>query len=110
MRRCVAALLICLLVPNAWAYSGVAEEDVRSEPKAQPNRESDQTQALRDVVKQLRAARYKDIEIVPQVFVARAKSPSGEEVTIFIDVETMRAMELGSGPHAEGSGSLLRKR
>jgi hypothetical protein len=105
MRPYATALLICLVAPSAWAYSGLpTEEDLRSEPKAQSSREADHAPVLRDVVKQLRAARYKDIEIVPQVFVARAKNPRGEDVTIFIDVGTMRAVELGKPP-AEGAGT-----
>ena len=106
MHRCIAALLVCLLAPNAWAHAGWATEDAMAgEPQAEPSRPADQAPALRDVVKQLKAARYKDIEIVPQVFVARAKSPSGEDVTIFIDVETMRAVELGRPP-AEATGAM----
>lgn len=105
MRRYLAAVLVCSLAPNAWAYSGsTTEEAVRKAPQAPASRESDHAAVLRDVVKQLKAARYKDIEIVPQVFVARAKNQSGEEVTIFIDVETMRAVELGKPP-AEASGT-----
>jgi hypothetical protein len=105
MRPYAAALLVCLVAPSAWANPGLAtEEDMRREPKAPSSREAEQAPALRDIVKQLRAARYKDIEIVPQVFVARAKNPSGEDVTIFIDVDTMRAVELGKPP-AEGAGT-----
>jgi hypothetical protein len=52
------------------------------------------TQILETLRQALINASFKDVVIVPQIFVAIAKTPDGKRSTLLVDATTMQAMEL----------------
>lgn len=48
-----------------------------------------------ELKKKVEAVGFKDVEVVPQMFVVIAKKPDGRGVSMIVDAETLQALQLG---------------
>jgi len=56
-----------------------------------------------ELKKKVEAVGFKDVEVVPQMFVVIAKKPDGRGVSMIVDAETLQALQLGDdGPEQGG--------
>jgi len=56
-----------------------------------------------ELKKRVEEVGFKDVEVVPQMFVVIAKKPDGRGVSMIIDAETLQALQLGDdGPDHGG--------
>ncbi len=53
-----------------------------------------------ELKKKVEKVGFKDVEIVPQMFVVLAKKPDGRGVSMIVDAQTLQALQLGG----DGSG------
>ncbi len=57
-----------------------------------------------ELKKRVEEVGFKDVEVVPRMFVVLAKKPDGQSVSMIVDADTLQALQLGAdGPDQGGS-------
>jgi hypothetical protein len=57
-----------------------------------------------ELKKRVEEVGFKDVEVVPQMFVVVAKKPDGRGVSMIVDAETLQALQLGDDGPDQGGG------
>jgi hypothetical protein len=55
-----------------------------------------------ELKKRVEEVGFKDVEVVPQMFVVVAKKPDGRGVSMIVDAETLQALQLGGDSPDQG--------
>ena len=80
--------LIIMLVPAQLGATTVEKEPSRDYSKLL---DKENVEFLRNLAMLLPAQGFKDVEIIPQMFVATAKNGDGQTKTLIVDYNTLKA-------------------
>src|SRR4051794_28709219 len=97
MRMFVIPFLLTALAQPAWAQQPPPVTDPMDTPNAEKSAESEVLMKLQEVQKKLEQGGFKDVQIIPQAVLVRAKDKDNKPVMMLIDTETMVAIQL-TGP------------
>jgi parvulin-like peptidyl-prolyl isomerase len=104
MRILAIPLLLAALAQPAWAQQQPTVADPTAVPNAERSFESERLMKLQDIQKKLEQAGFKDVEIIPEAVLVRAKKDD-KSVMMIIDAETMTAIQLTGPSPSETTGS-----
>jgi hypothetical protein len=86
--RFLIPLALLLIPPTHLAAATVISEPARNYSKLL---EKENVEFLRNLAMLLQAQGFKDVQIVPQMFVATAKDHDGKVKTLIVDYNTLKA-------------------
>ena len=102
MRR-IATIVFVLAAAHAASARGEPPATAGNAPEPGISSEASHAAAVADVKKKVEQVGFKDVEVVPSMFVVVAKTPDGKGVSLIVDAETMQALQLGGDDHGAGS-------
>lgn len=110
MRYTLAATAVMLVAAQFASARGEPPSATSPEPPAKFNadrpgaKNGDRLAAknAEELKKKVEEVGFKDVEIVPQMFVVLAKKPDGKGVSMIVDAETLQALQLGGDDPDQG--------
>jgi hypothetical protein len=105
MRPLIVAVISAALAQAASAQPSMVKADPLAEPNAQMNAEMEVLMKLHEFAKKLEDAGFKEIQILPQAVLVRAKNKSDKPVMMLVDTDTMVGIQLQTTPQSEATGS-----
>jgi hypothetical protein len=105
MRPLIVAVISAALAQTAWAQPSNVKTDPLAEPNAQMSAEAEVLMKLDEFAKKLEDAGFKEIQIVPQAVLVRAKDKFDKPVMMLVNTDTMVGVQLQTAPESETTGS-----
>ena len=102
MRYAIATAAVVLVAAQFASARGEPPNAASPEPPANLNTQRPAAKSTEELKKKVEEVGFKDVEIVPQMFVVLAKKPDGQGVSMIVDAETLQAVQLGGGPDQDG--------
>ena len=96
------AVIALTLVAGQVAFARAEPPHTAGAPPSNFSAERPAVSSAEELKKKVEEVGFKDVEIVPQMFVVLAKKPDGRGVSMIVDAQTLQALQLGE---EEGSGS-----
>jgi hypothetical protein len=90
---------LLILLTLALSTAAIAGPSSTKPKKTDPSEEAGQ-RFIRKLTSVVSKAGYKNIELAPHIFILFATNKNGEKVTLVVDTEQMRALELRDRPNA----------
>jgi hypothetical protein len=90
----LALCVACTTGASAEARSAPVSLGPTDTAESQISADAEAMQALEVLNKRLEQAGYKDVQIVPQAIVVRAKDGKGNPALLLVDTETLMALQL----------------
>jgi hypothetical protein len=105
MRLLIVAVISAALAQAAWARPDKVKTDPLAEPNAQMSAEAEVLMKLEEFAKKLEDAGFKEIQIVSQAVLFRAKDKFDKPVMMLVNTDTMVGVQLHTAPESETTGS-----
>ena len=105
MRYAIAAAAVMLVAAQFASARGEPPNAASPEPPANLNTQRSAAKSADELKKRVEEVGFKDVEIVPQMFVVLAKKPDGRGVSMIVDAETLEALQLGGDGPDQGGDS-----
>jgi hypothetical protein len=100
--RYFAATALMLIAAQFASARGEPPNAADAPPQSNLNADRP-AKSTEELKKRVEAVGFKDVEVVPQMFVVVAKKPDGRSVSMIVDSETLQALQLGTdGPDQGG--------
>lgn len=97
--RHIAAIALMITAAQFAFARGEPPDAKGAQPPASAGAERRAAANTDELKKRVEAVGFKDVEVVPQMFVVVAKKPDGGGVSMIVDAETLQALQLGGdGP------------
>jgi hypothetical protein len=74
------------------------------QPPANLNAQQPAVKSTEELKKRVEEVGFKDVEVVPRMFVVLAKKPDGQGVSMIVDADTLQALQLGGDGPDQGGG------
>jgi len=98
------ATVAALLVAGQFAFArGEPPHAAGVEPPSNLGASRLAAANVEELKKRVEEGGFKDVEIVPQMFVVMAKKPDGRGVSMIVDAETLQALQLGGDGPDQGT-------
>jgi len=96
---------IALMFVAAQTASARSEPPNAAAPQPPSNFSADRPAATNteELKKKVEQSGFKDVQVVPRMFVVLAKKPDGQGVSMIVDADTMQALQLGADDSGAGS-------
>lgn len=103
MRYYLATAALILVAAQFASARGGPPEKAGSQPPAKFNADRPAAKSAEELKKKVEEVGFKDVKIVPQMFVVLAKKPDGQGVSMIVDAQTLQALQIGAdGPDQGG--------
>ena len=103
MRQIATIALMFIAAQTASSARGEPPDVAGSQPLSNfsGDRPAASTEELKKKVEQ---GGFKDVEVVPRMFVVLARKPDGQGVSLIVDADTLQALQLGADDSGPGGG------
>jgi len=106
MRALTIALMLAAIAQGTSAEPQAVKTDLMAVPNAEMSAESELLMQIQEFTSKLEEAGFKEVEIVSEAIVVRAKDKFDKPILLLVDPQTMVAVQLQSPPsETTGSGS-----
>ena len=96
------AVIALTLVAGQVAFARAEPPHAAAAPPSNFTGERPGVTSAEELKKKVEEVGFKDVEIVPQMFVVLAKKPDGRGVSLIVDAQTMQALQLGEEDSGAG--------
>ena len=105
MRYIVATAAMMLVAAQFASARGESADTANPNPRppANLNTEGPVAKTTEELKKKVEEVGFKDVQVIPHMFVVVAKKPDGQNVSMIVDALTLQALQLG-GDDAEQGG------
>src|SRR5262245_36020157 len=93
--RKIATIAFVLATAHAASARGEPPAGAGTAPPPAVSGDASSAATAAELKRRVEQVGFKDVEIVPQMFVVVAKTPDGKEVSLIVDAESMQALQLG---------------
>jgi hypothetical protein len=100
--RHIAAIAFMLVAAQFASARGEPPNATGTQPSPNTGVERRAAANPDELKKKVEEVGFKDVEVVPQMFVVIAKKPDGRGVSMIVDAETLQALQLGDEGSDQG--------
>jgi hypothetical protein len=90
MRKLLPAIILLITAQTAYAELSPSAPSSYAATLDEENR-----RFLKELVAKVRNAGFRDAEVVPQIFLVKAKDKSGRALTLLVNSDTAQVIEIG---------------
>ena len=95
MRYIAATALMLVAAQFASARGEPPNATASQPPPAAAGPDQSAAKSTEELKKKVEEVGFKDVQIMPHMFVVMAKNPDGKNVSMIVDAETLQALQLG---------------
>ena len=103
MRFTIATAAVVLVAAQFASARGEPPNAASPQPPAHLNTPQ-AAKSTEELKKKVEEVGFKDVEVVPRMFVVLAKKPDGQGVSMIVDADTLQALQLGGDGPDQGDG------
>ena len=100
----VATAAVVLVAAQFASARGEPPNAGSPQPPAHLNAQPLAAKSIEELKKKVEEVGFKDVEVVPRMFVVLAKKPDGQGVSMIVDADTLQALQLGGDGPDQGGG------
>jgi hypothetical protein len=100
----VATAAVVLVAAQFASARGEPPNAASPQPPANLNAQPPAAKSTEELKKKVEEVGFKDVEVVPRMFVVLAKKPDGQGVSMIVDADTLQALQLGGDGPDQGAG------
>jgi hypothetical protein len=94
--RYIAAIALIFVAAQTASAVGEPPNAAGSQPPSNFSVDRPAAATTEELKKKVEQGGFKDVEVVPRMFVVLAKKPDGQGVSLIVDADTMQALQLGA--------------
>ncbi|WP_157100420.1 hypothetical protein [Rhodoplanes sp. Z2-YC6860] len=101
----VATAAVVLVAAQFASARGEPPDAASPQPPTGLNAPSSSAKSTEELKRKVEEGGFKDVQVVPRMFVVLAKKPDGQGVSMIVDADTLQALQLGGdGPDQGDAG------
>jgi hypothetical protein len=100
----VATAAVVLVAAQFASARGEPPNTAGPQPPANLNVQPSAAKSTEELKKKVEEVGFKDVEVVPRMFVVLAKKPDGQGVSMIVDADSLQALQLGGDGPDQGGG------
>lgn len=104
MRHIATIALMFIAAQTASSARGEPPDAAGSHPLSNFSVDRPAAANTEELKKKIEQGGFKDVEVVPRMFVVLARKPDGQGVSLIVDADTLQALQLGTDDSGPGGG------
>src|SRR5882757_9980336 len=94
--RQMAAIALMFVAAQTASARGEPPDAAGSQPPSNFSAGRPAAATIEELKKKVEQSGFKDVEVVPRMFVVLAKKPDAQGVSLIVDADTLQALQLGA--------------